>query len=68
MNSNPSGEAGRMAEGGAKAKRDADHLWHVWMNRRNFGRPENSPHEHSLYEFKAMLEFLRRDAGGKVDG
>lgn len=42
----------------AREKREADHLWHVWMNRRNFGRPDKSPHEHSLYEFKDMLQFL----------
>ena len=39
-------------------KREADHLWHVWMNRRNFDRKADAPHEHSLYEFKSMLDFL----------
>lgn len=42
----------------ARDKRNADHLWHVWMNRRNFNRKSESPHEHSLYEFKDMLQFL----------
>lgn len=49
-----------MSEGrdAGRNKRDADHLWHVWMNRRNFDRKDGAPHEHSLYEFKSMLEFL----------
>lgn len=49
-----------------RSKREADHLWHVWMNRRNFDRPGKSPHEHSLYEFKHMLQFL--DYGHVVIG
>ncbi len=47
-----------MSEDPQRDKRNADHLWHVWMNRRNFNREDKAPHEHSLYEFKAMLQFL----------
>ena len=42
-----------------KSKRDADHLWHVWMNRRNSPKiGAKGEFEHSLYEFKNMLQFL----------
>lgn len=41
-----------------KEQRDADHLWHVWINKRQTERDKDQPWEHSLYEFKNMLEFL----------
>lgn len=36
-------------------KRQADHLWHVWLNSRN----TVGSFDHSMYEFKSMLDFLR---------
>ena len=44
-------------------QRNADHLWHVWINKRQSERGKDQPWEHSLYEFKSMLEFL--SYGGK---
>lgn len=44
-----------------KDKRNADHLWHVWINRRQEELRKADPeakHEHSLYEFKDILQFL----------
>lgn len=45
----------------SSAKRDGDqsaeHLWHVWMNRRN-DTHRDGEFEHSLYEFKRVLSFL----------
>jgi hypothetical protein len=38
--------------------RDAEHLWHVWINRRQQARGKDAPWEHNLYEFKNMLQFL----------
>ncbi len=38
--------------------RDGDHIWHVWINRRQQERNKDQPWEHSLYEFKSMLGFL----------
>jgi len=38
-----------------------DHIWHVWINRRQDGAKKDNPshkHEHSLYEFRSMLQFL----------
>ena len=37
---------------------DLNHVWHVWINRRQQERGKDQPWEHSLYEFKSMLEFL----------
>ncbi len=37
---------------------DLNHIWHVWINRRQQERGKDQPWEHSLYEFKSMLEFL----------
>jgi hypothetical protein len=37
---------------------DLDHIWHVWINRRQHERGNEAPWEHSLYEFKSMLQFL----------
>lgn len=39
-------------------KADLDHIWHVWINKRQHERGEDEPWEHSLYEFKNMLQFL----------
>lgn len=44
----------------ASPRRDADHIWHVWLNRRNTSAAE---FDHSMYEFKSMLEFLSYGAG-----
>lgn len=41
---------------------DAGHTWHVWINRRQ-QELGGAPWEHSLYEFKNMLEFLSYGAG-----
>lgn len=38
--------------------RDADHIWHVWINKRQQEHGKEQPWEHSLYEFKSMLQFL----------
>src|SRR5579885_2709381 len=37
---------------------DLNHIWHVWMNKRQREGIPNQPWEHSLYEFKSMLQFL----------
>lgn len=37
---------------------DLDHIWHVWINKRQSERGKDEPREHSLYEFKNMLQFL----------
>jgi hypothetical protein len=37
---------------------DLDHIWHVWINKRQQERGKDEPWEHSLYEFKNMLQFL----------
>jgi hypothetical protein len=37
---------------------DLNHTWHVWINKRQEKRDKDAPWEHSLYEFKSMLEFL----------
>jgi len=37
---------------------DLDHIWHIWINRRQQERDKDAPWEHSLYEFKSMLQFL----------
>lgn len=37
---------------------DLDHIWHVWINKRQSLRGKDEPWEHSLYEFKSMLHFL----------
>lgn len=42
----------------SKDTRDAEHLWHVWINRRQSERNDHAKWEHSLYEFKNMLQFL----------
>lgn len=45
----------------SKKETDANHLWHVWINQRQEENRKEDPkreHEHSLYEFKSMLEFL----------
>lgn len=34
-----------------------DHIWHVWINKRQNERGYDK-WEHSLYEFKSMLQFL----------
>lgn len=39
-----------------KQQRDANWMWHVWMNRQNKIGDDNW--DHSMYEFKNMLEFL----------
>lgn len=40
-------------------ERSAEHLWHVWINKRQEANKKNdAPREHDLYEFKSMLEFL----------
>lgn len=38
--------------------RDVDQLWHVWINKRQQERNDHTKWEHSLYEFKNMLQFL----------
>ena len=43
-------EKGKMA--------DVDHIWHTWINKRQQNRGKDAPWEHSLYEFKSMLQFL----------
>ena len=40
----------------AELSRQADHIWHVWMNKYS---TEQSKWPHSLYEFKSLLEFLQ---------
>lgn len=50
-----------------KEERNLEHIWHVWINHRQVSLREQSgehTHEHSLYEFKSMLQFL--DYGHKV--
>jgi hypothetical protein len=45
----------------SKLDRDLEHIWHVWMNRRQEEERKSNPDhkwEHSLYEFKNMLQFL----------
>ncbi len=37
---------------------DLDHIWHVWINKRQQERNDQAKWEHSLYEFKTMLQFL----------
>lgn len=37
---------------------DSDHIWHCWINKRQQERSKDEPWEHSLYEFKSMLQFL----------
>jgi hypothetical protein len=37
---------------------DAEHIWHMWINRRQDAKPEGEAREHGLYEFKSMLQFL----------
>lgn len=44
-----------------KEERSLEHIWHVWINKRQDAERKANPehkHEHSLYEFKSMLEFL----------
>jgi hypothetical protein len=41
-----------------RAQHDADHVWHVWINDRQRGRPSDK-WEGSLYEFKDLLKFMR---------
>jgi hypothetical protein len=44
-----------------KQDRSLEHIWHVWINRRQEMRRAETPdatQEHSLYEFKSMLQFL----------
>lgn len=44
-----------------KEENNLEHIWHVWINRRQETRRARNPassHEHSLYEFKSMLQFL----------
>lgn len=48
--------ARRRAEAG-NATYNADHIWHVWINHRQDER-RGLEWEHSLYEFKSMLQFL----------
>lgn len=40
-----------------KSRRNAEHIWHVWLNRWN--QVGDSDFDHSMYEFKSMLDFLR---------
>lgn len=50
-----------MSENPERDKRDADHLWHTWMNRRQRELASTDPaakFEHSLYKFKEILQFL----------
>ena len=51
-----------------REERSLEHIWHVWINRRQEVLREqlSSAHtqEHSLYEFKSMLQFL--DYGHRV--
>ena len=50
-----------------KADRSLGHIWHVWINKRQDSERQTNlqhQHEHSLYEFKSMLEFL--DYGHRV--
>jgi hypothetical protein len=35
-------------------RQQANHIWHVWLNRRNTA----GQFDHSMYEFKSMLQFL----------
>jgi hypothetical protein len=38
---------------------ETNHAWHVWMNRRQTERQKaGEKWEHSLYEFKSLLQFL----------
>ena|ERR1700679_3624645 len=44
-----------------KEERSLMHIWHVWFNIRQASERKtdaNHHHEHSLYQFKNMLEFL----------
>lgn len=40
-----------------KAQINAEHIWHVWLNRWN--QVSDAGFDHSMYEFKSMLDFLR---------
>ena len=42
----------------SRDRSDADHLWHVWLNRWN----KPNQFDHSMYEFKSMLQFLQYGA------
>jgi len=49
----------RKSQAEAKAARNADHIWHVWINKRQDERRKGGlGWEHSLYEFKSLLQFL----------
>ncbi len=53
-----------MSKTPSELSRQADHIWHVWMN--EFSKAEREakrPWPHSLYEFKSLLDFLQW--GGK---
>jgi len=41
----------------SNAEHNADHIYHCWINKRQEGK--QSDWEHSLYEFKDMLQFLQ---------
>lgn len=42
-----------------KLNHDAEHAWHVWMNRRADERAKaGEEREHSLYEFKSLISYL----------
>lgn len=66
-----------MSDDRGRDKRNADHLFHVWINRRQSALKKADPdhhHEHSLYEFKDILQFLeyghtliQRAFEGKLD-
>lgn len=46
----------------AKQESNAEHIWHVWINKRQSELRAADPehhHEHTLYEFKGLLQFLR---------
>lgn len=44
------------------AKSKAHHIWHVWLNHRN--KPgSGGQFDHSMYDFKSMLDFLQGGPG-----